>query len=98
MCCTVSETGIQVYGVCICCWLLCTKALGHVCAVGVFPGLMHFGLLFLTLLVPVAEVAKDIAIPVKFAFPGKERQDSVRSGLNVRTHPIMLLLFDYTFS
>jgi 2-C-methyl-D-erythritol 4-phosphate cytidylyltransferase len=28
------------------------------------------------------EAAKDIAIRVKFAIPGKERQDSVRSGLN----------------
>uniref|UniRef100_A0A7I4B1W6 2-C-methyl-D-erythritol 4-phosphate cytidylyltransferase, chloroplastic n=1 Tax=Physcomitrium patens TaxID=3218 RepID=A0A7I4B1W6_PHYPA len=28
------------------------------------------------------EAAKDVAVPVKFAMPGKERQDSVRSGLN----------------
>ncbi|KAG0565712.1 hypothetical protein M758_7G008800 [Ceratodon purpureus] len=28
------------------------------------------------------EAAKDVAVPVKFAIPGKERQDSVRSGLN----------------
>lgn len=34
-----------------------------------------------------AEAAKDVAVPVKFAMPGKERQDSVRSGLNVRTWP-----------
>ena len=35
-------------------------------------------------IVPV-EAAKDVAVPVKFAIPGKERQDSVRSGLNVWT-------------
>jgi 2-C-methyl-D-erythritol 4-phosphate cytidylyltransferase len=28
------------------------------------------------------EAAKDLAVHVKFAIPGKERQDSVRSGLN----------------
>lgn len=28
------------------------------------------------------EAAKDVVVPVKFAIPGKERQDSVRSGLS----------------
>lgn len=30
-----------------------------------------------------AEAGRDISIPLKFALPGKERQDSVRSGLQV---------------
>lgn len=38
-----------------------------------------------------AEAGKDISIPLKFALPGKERQDSVRSGLQVG-----LYLADYS--